>query len=194
MTRGQGGYWYASAIRASKLPPNARHIAHALASVADNGSGRVQVSLTWLQHATGLSRSSVAKYLNVLEAEGWLLRNRAAPWAAIKLHERTEYVTVIPAGYPTKASPSHALPSATQGLGLVRESDQASPSAALSTTSTKAAAPSAGASVPAPITNGDVGADDEEHGLPRNLGGYCDCQPARPAADGECIACGGAAA
>jgi len=136
----QGGFWFADAIRESGLPPPARHIAHALASVADNQSGRVRVSLTWLQNATGLSRSSVAKYLNVLESGGWLLRNRAETWAAIKQHEMTEYTTVIPDGYPTKGSPSHGLPSASHGLGVVRESDKASPSHGPSTTSTKAAA------------------------------------------------------
>lgn len=144
----QGGYWFASAIRESGLPPPARHIAHALASVADNQTGRVRVSLTWLQNATGLSRSSVAKYLNVLEAGGWLLRNRAEIQAAIKQHEMTEYVTVIPTGYPTKPSPSHALGGASRGLGVVRESDKASPSHGPSTTSTKRARDSRGAKLP----------------------------------------------
>jgi predicted RNA binding protein YcfA (HicA-like mRNA interferase family) len=134
----QGGYWYANAIRASGLPPPARHIAHVLASVADSESGRARVSLTWLQTDTGLSRSSVAKYLNVLEQGGWILRNRAGSWAATKQHEVTEYVTVIPDGYPAKGSPSHGLPSAAHGLGVVRESDKASPPHGPSTTSTNA--------------------------------------------------------
>ncbi len=151
--RAQGGFWFANAVRGSDLPPPARHIAHVLASVADNDTGRIKVSLSWIESATGLARSTVAKHLNRLEADGWIRRRRADVWASIKLHDRTEYVTVIPAGYPTASSPSLGLPSAGDGLGVVRKSRKASPSGGLSTTSTKAGDPPAGAVDRPPRTN-----------------------------------------
>lgn len=153
---GQGGYWFAAAVRASGLPPPARHIAHVLASVANNETGRIKVSLSWLEQSTGLARSTVAKHLNTLEREGWIQRIRAEVWAAVKLHDRTEYVTTIPPGYPAKGSPSHGLPSTGDELGVVRKTAKASPSDGPSTTSTKAGAPPAGAFGRAPGTTRDL--------------------------------------
>jgi hypothetical protein len=179
-SKARGGFWYANALRESELPPHARHIGHVLASVANSETGRIRVSLTWLERATGLSRSTVAKYLNTLESEGWVRRQRAPVHRQIQDHEATSYTTTIPNGFPVSASPSH-------GLGLVRESETASPSHGPSTTSTKADAASArGASAGAAATNA--------HSMPRKYGAACECPPPVKTADGDCIACGGSAA
>lgn len=145
--RAQGGYWYANALRLSQLAPAARHIGHALASVAANDTGRVRLSLTSLTEWTGMSRSTVAKYLNELEGAGFVYRDRPAQWEAVRENKPTEYTTLIPPGFPVTGSPSHGLGgSARDGRGVVRESDKPSPPHGLSTTGTTAArAGSAGA-------------------------------------------------
>ncbi|HCQ18870.1 MAG TPA: hypothetical protein DIU42_06585 [Dermacoccus sp.] len=160
----QGGFWYAEAIRNSDLPSLSRLVALVLVGIADNASGEVTVSLGALETFTGMSRSSVAKHLNSLEAGGWLRRIRAPGWKARTEHAATRYVTIIPNGYSTKrpphreASPPRGLglvresvkASAPDGLGLVRESVKASPSGAPSTTGTRADRGSGSASAPPP--------------------------------------------
>lgn len=184
--RAKGGYWYANALRESDLPPIARHIGHAIASVADSETGRVKVSLSWIENATGLSRASVAKYLNALESEGFLRRRRASRQRQIETHEATTYTTLIPAEFPYRASPSH-------GLGLVRVSDKASPPHGLSTTSTNAAgAPAAQGASDAAATNGSLPMRRSAiPDLPENYGNACTCPPPHKHVDGECIRCGG---
>lgn len=144
----QGGFWYADGIRQSDLPAMARLLALVLVGVADNATGKVTISHTLLTKYTGMSRSSVARQLATLEAAGWVRRNPPPVWKARNEHAMTEYTCVIPAGVPTKASPTRGLglvPQGTQasprvGLGLVPQSDKASPRVGHSTTSTKGAA------------------------------------------------------
>ena len=158
--------------------PPARHIAHVIASVADNASGRATVYLTWLTEATGMSRSAVAKHLNTLEHGGWVKRRRSRRAAAML--ERTGYATLIPPGSPFGASPSY-------GLGLCVKATKQRP-VGLSTTSTKAGAPSAGASGAAARSIRDA---LPTHRTPTNLGRACGCTTRGKSADGECFACGG---
>ena len=160
----QGGFWYAEAIRNSDLPSLSRLVALVLVGIADNASGEVTVSLGALETFTGMSRSSVAKHLNNLEAGGWLRRIRAPGWKARTEHASTRYVTIIPNGYSTKRPPHREASapdglglvresvkaSAPDGLGLVRESVKASPSGAPSTTRTRADRGSGSASAPPP--------------------------------------------
>lgn len=184
--RAKGGFWYANALRESDLPPIARLLGHALVSVADSETGRVKVSLSWLENATGLSRASVAKYLNTLEADGFLRRRRASRQRQLEGHEATTYTTLIPAGFPLRASPSH-------GLGVVRESKKASPSHGLSTTSTNpAGAPAAQGASGAAATNGTRPAHRSAiPDPPGNYGDVCMCLPPHKHVEGECIRCGG---
>lgn len=138
-------HWeFGRAVNASGLPADARLILHALAVVADwpsSDSDRTRVpglippkyapSLTNLEEMTGLGRSSVAKYLNVAEGAGWVDRRRPTKAAAQKNKERTSYLLRIPSSAPhgletEGASAPHGLASAPHGLGLVRETDQAS--------------------------------------------------------------------
>ncbi|MEU0575242.1 MarR family transcriptional regulator [Dermacoccus nishinomiyaensis] len=160
----QGGFWYAEAVRNSDLPSLSRLVALVLVGIADNASGEVTVSLGALETFTGMSRSSVAKHLNNLEAGGWLRRIRAPGWKARTEHASTRYVTIIPNGYSTKRPPHREASasgglglvresveaSAPDGLGLVRESVKASPSGAPSTTGTRADRGSGSASAPPP--------------------------------------------
>lgn len=177
--RAKGGYWYATALRESDLPSHARHLGHVLASVADNETGRVRVSLSWLEQSSGLSRSSVTKYLNVLEVGGWVRRRRAPKHRQIQDHEATVYTTVIPATFPAKASPSH-------GLGLVRESERASASHGPSTTSTKA---DAGTALRA------SGATETPASEPLSTWPpVCRCTDIKRTKDGDCLGCGWPAA
>jgi hypothetical protein len=154
-SRAQGGYWYAQAIWTSDLPPTAGLVALVIAGAADSESGRLKVSLTILARRTGLGRSTVARTLKTLEAEGWVKRSRPEVWKAIKEGDSTVYTTIIPAGYPTKASPAAGLggtkASARAGLGVVPETTKASPAAGLSTTSTNGAAAGSAAAPPRPL-------------------------------------------
>ncbi|MFF3063018.1 helix-turn-helix domain-containing protein [Oerskovia sp. NPDC057915] len=110
------------ALLKSTLPSQARLVALTLATSADPDMTipeRFSPSLTTLAERTGLSRSSVAKYLNTLEREGWVTRDRPTVAAARTRHERTGYGMHLPLG-----APEHGA-SAPDGLG-VREADQAS--------------------------------------------------------------------
>jgi hypothetical protein len=64
---------YARAIRASDLPPIARHVALTLTSYA-NRNGDAWPSQETLQRGTGWARRTVNNALNDLEASGWLAR------------------------------------------------------------------------------------------------------------------------
>lgn len=71
-------------------------------------------SLSDLARGSGLARSSVARELVRLEKDGWVIRKRPPVHLARTRHARTRYRITIPA-------------SPTQGLDLVPQGDQASP-------------------------------------------------------------------
>jgi biotin operon repressor len=113
---------------ASDLPQMAAHLGHVLAAMADNKTGRVAVSLSELARRAHMARSSVMKHLDVLEAEGFIIRDRPDRLAARRHHEMTAYTTTIPAGYPTTSTPSYkAEARPAPDLGLGREDGKARP-------------------------------------------------------------------
>ncbi|GLZ10265.1 hypothetical protein Acsp04_05000 [Actinomadura sp. NBRC 104425] len=102
------------AVLASDLPPMSRLLllvllVHADARTLD--TGKYSPSLTGLARATGLGRSTVARELNRLEAEGWVIRARPDVDDARSKRARTTYRITNPTA------------------GLVPERDQASPTA-----------------------------------------------------------------
>jgi DNA-binding transcriptional ArsR family regulator len=121
---GRGGWWYKNAIARSDLSPPARLIALTLEGEAYTPTGEVEVdvSLSKLAKATGLSRRTVAYKLDELEVGDWLTRRQPDKWAAIKLHETTGYTLTIPRGYPADSSESARVwASAPDALGLVHQ-------------------------------------------------------------------------
>lgn len=62
----------------SKLPPNAKYIAAYLRTFMNDKSDMAWPSYTRMEHETGLSRSTLSKYLTVLEEENWLTRERGS--------------------------------------------------------------------------------------------------------------------
>ncbi len=88
------------AIRRSGLPAPARHVALTIATWADISSGvipeRFQPSISTIAEATGLSTASVKRHLGVLEAEGWLVRDRPEISRARREHARTKYELALP--------------------------------------------------------------------------------------------------
>src|SRR5690606_1126765 len=91
---------YERAIRRSSLPPSSRLLALTIATWADVRTGiipdRYMPSLTVLEAATGLSRKTVRAHLDVLEAEGWVARDRPTAEEA-RRGARTRYRLMIPA-------------------------------------------------------------------------------------------------
>lgn len=104
------------AVLGSNLPAPARLVLLVLLIQADArtlDTGKYSPSLTGLARATGLGRSTVARELNRLEAEGWLTRDRPAPAEARAKRTRTSYRITSPTA------------------GLVPERDQSGPTAGL---------------------------------------------------------------
>lgn len=65
-----------SAIADSALPPQARHVALTLSlHMNERGGGSCFLFPRTLRKETGLGRSSIVKYLRLLEQEGWLYRH-----------------------------------------------------------------------------------------------------------------------
>ena len=97
-----GRFTYERAIRRSGLPAPARHLALTIATWAAVDTAeipeRFQPSLTTLEEATGLSRATVKRHLSVLEAAGWLGRDRPDVIKARTEHARTGYRLRIPDG------------------------------------------------------------------------------------------------
>lgn len=79
----------------SDLPAPARHLMHALCVLSDAQTAvippRFTPSLTTLARLTGLNRATVARQLNRLEKEGWVVRERPDIAAARAKGERTRY-------------------------------------------------------------------------------------------------------
>ncbi len=126
---------YERRVRDSDLPAQARHLWLTLATWCTATSGVIpmknKVSLTVLTKATGMSRSTIAKYLDVLEEGGWLVRRRPTVNAARVDHERTQYRLTVP-----RASAPDGPASPPHGPELVRHTDGASPSGVLKESST----------------------------------------------------------
>lgn len=103
------------AVLKSDLPAPARHVMLTLAAIADFKTGVIPAehtpSLSEISAATNLARSTVARTLNVLEASGWVERDRPDVVAARTEGAKTAYVLKI-GGSPTV------------GLGVVPEGDQ----------------------------------------------------------------------
>lgn len=106
---------YARAIRASDLPPVARHVALTLASYA-NRSGEAWPSQETLHRGTGWSRRTVNNALNDLEQAGWvsrLVKGHQGRATLYRLHIPGEFggsphpaqppTNPRPAGRPTQA-------------------------------------------------------------------------------------------
>jgi DNA-binding transcriptional MocR family regulator len=115
---------YEKAVRDSDLPASAKSIAWALKSRADE-FGWCNPSLPTLAHDAGLSRSTVALHLRVLQAQGWLWRGSGGG------HASTRYqITLPPAVRELDGCPpaDGRLPSGT-GTAAVRLVDASRPAA-----------------------------------------------------------------
>jgi hypothetical protein len=103
------------AVLKSDLPAPARHVMLTLAAIADFKTGAIPAehsrSLSELADATGLGRSTTARILNLLEASGWVKRDRPEVTAARTEGAKTAYALKI-GGSPAA------------GLGVVPERDQ----------------------------------------------------------------------
>lgn len=135
------------AVMKSQLPAPARQIVLTLCVRADFKTAAIPdehtPSLTDICNETGLGRSTVARCLNQLEKCGWVDRDRPEVVKARTEGARTRYQLMIGSSptaglVPERDQPDQedtdttaSDPSPTQGLGLVPERDQASPTAGL---------------------------------------------------------------
>ncbi|MGW9299393.1 hypothetical protein ACWHA3_01020 [Streptomyces cyaneofuscatus] len=118
---------YERAVRHSDLPSLSRLLALTVATWADVRTGtipdRLQPSLTTLEDATGMVRSSVRTHLNKLEDGGWLKRDRPAVAAARSKKARTKYRLLVPKGAVVPDSDGvelgQELPNSGAGAALV---------------------------------------------------------------------------
>ena len=128
---------YERAIRRSGLPARARHIALTLATWADVTTcvipDRYMPSLATLSEATGMGKSTIARYLPVLEDEGWIAR-RQRTGADRANHEITHYTLLIPASAQAEEPEEEVVPERDKGLSqsgtrVVPERDKGCPGA-----------------------------------------------------------------
>lgn len=93
---------YERAIRGSELPPLSRLLTLTLATWADVKTGiipdHLTPSLSTLESATGMDRSTVRRHLNKLEKDGWVGRKRPSVAEARSKKARTLYSITIPKG------------------------------------------------------------------------------------------------
>jgi hypothetical protein len=119
------------AVKASELPAIARHMLLDLLTYTDAGTlvlpYRWSPSLTGLEDDTGWSRRTVTRYLDLLEAEGWLARLRPTVHDARVKHRRTAYTVMIPDGLGTQAAQSRVTASPGLGTGPAQARVTASP-------------------------------------------------------------------
>jgi hypothetical protein len=119
------------AVKASDLPPIARHLLLELCTCMDAGTAvipyRWSPSLTGMSDDTGWNRRTVIRWLDFLEQAGWLSRLRPTVEDARKLHRRTAYTVIVPVGLVTASQ--RARDSDAPGLvtGNHRARDSASP-------------------------------------------------------------------
>ncbi len=113
------------AVRRSDLPAPARLVMFVLADVAETGTAEIPEqftpSLKVLAHETGLNESTVKRYLNTLEADGWLERRRPTIDDARLKGERTRYRLLIPG---PSVSPAHGAEEAHEGAERAQEGAQ----------------------------------------------------------------------
>lgn len=122
---GEGMRWRVTkAVRRSGLPAPARLVMLTLADVAEVGTAEIPTqrtpSLSVLASETGLDESTVKRYLNALEAGGWLVRTRPTAEAARLRGERTRYRLAIPVGAesaPVGAQEAQEGAGDAQGVG-----------------------------------------------------------------------------
>lgn len=104
---------YERSVRGSDLPPLSRLLALTLATWADVKTGaipaRLTPSLSTLEKATGMDRSTVRRHLNKLEVNEWVGRDRPDPVAARTQKARTRYRLTIPKGIQVPASDPNEL-------------------------------------------------------------------------------------
>lgn len=105
-------------VETSDLEPISRHIILVLCGRMMQGTTLippgVSPSLTRLARGTGWDRRTIMRHLNLLEAAGWLVRQRPDPHKARTEHARTSYTVLMPglgAGSPM------ARDGGTRGLG-----------------------------------------------------------------------------
>lgn len=89
---------FTTAVCQSQLPPPARQILLTLALWSNYSNGHVPAkhtrSLTGISKATGLQRSTVAKYLKLLEDAAWLTRH-VPPVSESRRGARTWYELTV---------------------------------------------------------------------------------------------------
>ncbi|MGW7001337.1 helix-turn-helix domain-containing protein [Streptomyces sp. NPDC054933] len=104
---------YERAVRSSELPPLSRLLLLTLATWADVKTGvipaRLTPSLSTLEAATGMDRSTVRRHLNKLEVEEWVGRDRPDPAAARAKKTRTRYRLSIPKGVTVPESDGYEV-------------------------------------------------------------------------------------
>jgi hypothetical protein len=104
---------YERAIRSSELPPLSRLLTLTLATWADVKTGIIPAhltpSLSVLEAATGMDRSTVRRHLNKLETDGWLGRDRPNIAAARAKKARTRYRLRTPKGFAVPESDGNEL-------------------------------------------------------------------------------------
>jgi hypothetical protein len=116
------------AVRQSTLDPPGRHLLLTLLTWADNDTASIPArftpSLTTLERSTGLARSTVAAWLNRLEALGWVVRTRPTAAAARGRKARTAYALAVPTGLSGGLADSATEPRAGPSPGpAVSDSD-----------------------------------------------------------------------
>jgi hypothetical protein len=109
------------AVKASALPAIARHILLDLCTYMDAATlvipYRWSPSLTGLTDDTAWSRRTVVRYLDDLEAAGWLARLRPTVHDARVHHRRTAYTVMIPDGLGTGSAQARGAPDPGLGTG-----------------------------------------------------------------------------
>lgn len=129
-SRDRGKWAVNSAVRGSELPALARLIMLVLSDIADAATAEIPnertPSLTDLVVQTGMSRASVARFLNVLESGGWVVRSRPAEKDRVE-GDRTRYRLVAPSDASLIASQIEGAlvserdhPSVTGRLGIAQ--------------------------------------------------------------------------
>lgn len=83
-------FTWRSSIARSDLPPAARHIALTLSLFMSEIGSSCWPSISKQCEATGLSRATVCKHLEVLEKRGWLKREKGDKGKA------THYIAIVP--------------------------------------------------------------------------------------------------
>jgi hypothetical protein len=129
-----------AAVRRSNLPAPARHILLTLASLADPETAEIPEqetpSLSGIAEQTGLGRSTIARFLNLVTEEKWLERVSPSQIDAYKNKVRNRYFLAIPSsptvGLVPEGDQSHSGTSPGAGLANSVELDiSASPTAGL---------------------------------------------------------------